>query len=434
MNTASTRITTVHIVCFLLVQGIAMVGCTTTAGSQPQAATELVICGAANAYRIRSSAPAAADRTDDLRDCASSAWSMNLDVKWPDQKSPSPTITLTNPYLGGHVSVYPSSYRDVAWSSTRQPDGRLDVLIVSGRDAKKGPATGNCDQTEPFTEAAIGCWAARSDIYLAEFGGELQRLSYQSGQVCRPSLSPDGKQIAFSEGDGCAIGASPAILRIRNVVSGNETTLEPITEMPAQGMAGMPIWSPDSNSIAYWALITKPDAEGPRNLLQVATRDQAGNYLVRTAKRLDYGGSAPLVWSADSHAIAFVEDNQLQIVNTNGITAQFDVRTTALGCGGRHDLGCQLSWSPDGKRLAVYGGAGVLDIIRSTDGAVTSASGLPRIPAQQMSAVWSSDSLYACIWSRSGPTTIYLFDAANSSFTNLVMLLPSIQVVSCMWP
>lgn len=173
----------------------------------------------------------------------------------------------------------------------------------------------------------------RGTIYTVRGDGTgLRKLASDSTNMCGvgwPSVSPDGRTIAFAtgaDGDIYLIGSDGR--NKRRLVTGS-----------------YPTWSPDGRRIAYSAAVAVPLAEGKvygGYALFVVGADG------RRVRRLSRHGIAP-DWSPDGKTIASwgcqAAPQGLCLLNAGGIYQR------VLS---RH--GGTPSWSPDGKKIAYLSG------------------------------------------------------------------------------
>lgn len=132
---------------------------------------------------------------------------------------------------------------------------------------------------------------AGSRIGVLRPGGRIAWLLKPSGPVLRPSWSPDGQQIVFS--------------------------MEPARQRP------MPLFN-----------------------LFVMNSDGSGLRRLTTCRVSSCSGDVDPTWSPDGKSVAFLRDNALYLVGTDGRGLVRLRRSFGALTGG-------LSWSPDGTRMAV---------------------------------------------------------------------------------
>jgi Tol biopolymer transport system component len=238
-----------------------------------------------------------------------------------------------------------------AWS----PDGRTIVLSVlppqSKRDpiaiwkidvatGKAGPLSGAEGDAEPPSlspegrqlafyetdEAGTYLWTSDLD------GGYRQRIGpggvnglYERSKA--PAWSPDGRTIAYARGDGCE----------DDYCDTPEVWLAPLGGEPRRLTTGRdPSWSPDGKRVAF--------ADGPIAFLNewfIAVIGADG----RNRRVLARGGESP-DWSPQSELIAYIDkDGWLSTVAASG--------------SGRHRLAYlereDFAWSPDGASIVLSG-------------------------------------------------------------------------------
>lgn len=163
-------------------------------------------------------------------------------------------------------------------------------------------------------------------------------------EVCVPALSPDGTTLAWS---------GPPGLRLQEV-GRDELDTVPLPE-DIRG-AGWPTWSPDGSSIAFLAAdgvyVVRPDGSDLRLVQPLPGRTTVWR---------------PVSFSPDGSRVAFLEgvprpggvddlDWTVVTVSVDGSDEQRFFDAGACPCGGLPPP--TLTWSPDGRYLAVAAGAG----------------------------------------------------------------------------
>jgi beta-lactamase regulating signal transducer with metallopeptidase domain/Tol biopolymer transport system component len=141
-----------------------------------------------------------------------------------------------------------------------------------------------------------------------------------------------------------------------------------------------PVWSADGKMIAF--NLIAPD----REMLQVVPAEGG---TVRTILTTPKGQSPTFGWSPDSREVAVVCDRMISGFPVAGGSARVIVRLQDAGC----ESASWLGWSPDGQRLAFYGGrrgaTSRLCLFSPDTGKVTEMENTP--PAAD-SFCWSPDS------------------------------------------
>ncbi len=215
-------------------------------------------------------------------------------------------------------------------------------------------------------------------------GGAPRRLTTGPFRDMRPTISPDGRRVAFTRRDPANEDA-PASIRVLDLAGG-----EPVTLALGELSAGEIAWSPDGRSLAFTA-----EADPQRFI--VGDKPDHGEPLARRVTRLDYrydeqgyvdrrsqlhvvpaagGGRARqvthvergvsgLAWRPDGGAIAFVADPRPD-ADRNPRTSIWSVaidRTTAPSPGQAEPREILAlagpvrapAWAPDGAWIAGVG-------------------------------------------------------------------------------
>ena len=245
--------------------------------------------------------------------------------------------------------------------------------------------------------AALGCSSSQSliafssdrdgnrEVYTVDPAtGDERNLTESIGDEFAPTLSPDGKLVAFLSSSGEDVGIE--------VIEASGEGRQPISAGP--GRYGSQQWAPDGSRLAYIAEIGGRPAiyvggiEGKPPLLLTTIRadevsswspngksvafsvrqgEEQGVYIrnpdgvneFRLTDTPDYGP----IWSPDSKRFAFISvrdgNPEIYIMNINGTEQRRLTETDAP----EYDL----SWSPNGKFLMFVTGTGDLAEIYITD-------------------------------------------------------------------
>ncbi len=216
--------------------------------------------------------------------------------------------------------------------------------------------------------------------------GEHTRLTAEPGLEVQPSISPDGRHVAYAEGSSLRTH-----IVVRPVAGGRATRLTTDTTESEW----MPQWSPDGARIAFlWraGVYSAPASAGPPRQ-EVAGR---AGVIVTSA-----------TWSPDGREIAFVRGDSL-FART---VAADRVRLISTG----PDLH-SCSWSPNGARLACVSGNSFFVTVRTIFGlgpmfGNLAPSRIVVIPAAGGAPVSVTDSGYlhqSPVWSRDSKTLYYV--------------------------
>ena len=212
--------------------------------------------------------------------------------------------------------------------------------------------------------------------------GRSRQLTSDRGLEVQPSISPDGRHVAYAAGHSLQMR-----IAVRPVAGGRAAWLTADTT----ANAWLPRWSPDGTRILFLSrggVLSAPAAGGP------ARQEVAGRpgTVVRSA-----------TWSADAREIAYVRgDSLLARTVSSGATRLITTGADLHSC----------SWSPDGAWLACVSG----NSFHVTVGAVfgigpmfgnLSPSRIVLVPAAGGRAVSVTDSValhQSPVWSRDGRT------------------------------
>jgi Tol biopolymer transport system component len=229
--------------------------------------------------------------------------------------------------------------------------GLLAINSVTGKEIKNlhlpdaphaTDATWSPDGKQLAYTAPGGLWVVEVST------GELRQIMYcgMDAYACFPAWSPDGARIAVADGHQ---------LKLIDPDGGNPTTL-PAPEGPIQ-----PTWSPDGRQIAFQA-VEGYGTDPQIRRLYVINRD--GSDLSLLLDQVPGIGAWDPSWSPDGSAIAYIgsrptgkapngaeEDMMLvMLLELNGSEPRELVEAGPCACIG---YAPGLTWSPDGKSLAV---------------------------------------------------------------------------------
>ncbi|MES2125590.1 MAG: protein kinase [Gemmatimonadota bacterium] len=228
--------------------------------------------------------------------------------------------------------------------------------------------------------------------------GRSEQFTAEPGLEIQPALSPDGKFVAFAQGN-------PSAMRIFiRPVGGGRTV--PLAD-DSTSVETHPVWSPDGSQLLFltkYNLSIAPALGGSSRILVPAPKDLTSN-----APRL---GVTAGTWSPDGRDIAFARADSLFVIPVNG----GDARLVASGVEELHSC----AWSPDGKWIAcvsrnvesVFPGQGFGNLSPTSIVlfAASGGAGQTLIPSgmANLSPAWTSDSRHLLFVStRDGPRDVY---------------------------
>lgn len=150
-----------------------------------------------------------------------------------------------------------------------------------------------------------------------------------------PSLSPDGRSIAFIQ-----VGEGVTDVFLDQVYGEDKRHLE------LSGYTMFTAWSPDSSQLAYVSL---PQGGTHHNVYLVGTQDEQPRLIVD----MDYGSNTPS-WSPDGRYLVFVGGYQFDRADLYVVPADCTAPCEAERLHFSQLYGSELnpSWSPDGKKIA----------------------------------------------------------------------------------
>ena len=271
----------------------------------------------------------------------------------------------------------------VFWSDR---DGKSNIYIMNldgseQRSISKRPVYGyNVLSCSPDAKKIVYVGSGGQDIYIIDVkSGEQNNLTNTRFPYTNLSWSSDGKKIVFIKHQGI-----PEIYVMNADGSGQKN----LTNDP--GYDYYPSWSPDGMKIAFF---TERVISGVLHQ-DIYVMNADGSEQVNLTNSSPYPGSPgymglvrDLSWSPDGTKLAFTSRSEIYIMNANGSGQKKLTNSPA------HES--DLSWSPDGKKIAFvsersasHGASGDVCVINA-DG-----SGLIKLtnnPAHDCDPSWTPD-------------------------------------------
>ncbi|HET7550075.1 MAG TPA: hypothetical protein VFK04_02220 [Gemmatimonadaceae bacterium] len=315
-----------------------------------------------------------------------------------DSTSPQPqvgSIVVATPTTGhdldsdGYsITVDEHSARPVAANDSV----RIDSVLAGSHSITLSDYAGNChaDTTRVTVDVTVGM-ATRASFHLGcvptrlhdrivystgideharlisidPDGSDPERITWDQLDYLHPSVSADGRQIAFLSLPSDVIGIMNA--------DGTGVRLLPTP----RNFDGNPVWSPDGSALAFRSEL--PGPYGDYGRIFVINADGTGLRQV-SPETADFTYDDSPSWSPDGSRILFSRNGQGYTVNVDGT--------------GLHSLGteCQYgAWSPDGSRVACTATVSAnMDVyLVSADG--TNSFRLTTYADQDEGARWSPD-------------------------------------------
>jgi Tol biopolymer transport system component len=177
------------------------------------------------------------------------------------------------------------------------------------------------------------------------------------------SLSPDGEKIAFLSFDVRTRGGNPSGVIDVYVMDPNGTDKTKITTNNPfldveRTIRGQPAWSPDSERVAFTSYTveyaspsssTEPDSEYAEEVNGIYVANASGlgipSMIRHYPEELDPEAVSNLTWSPDGEKMAFYDGARIEVIkhDKNGQWNHLQFLENAQA---------PHSWSPDGKRIA----------------------------------------------------------------------------------
>lgn len=241
------------------------------------------------------------------------------------------------------------------------------ALIVAAACTAAAPATGGVGLTGRIVFAARAPFSY-GEIYRVDSNGNRIDLSNSPAADIAPSVSPDGKHVAFLSGRGGRVAVYVVGIGGRGL-----RRISPRLFTPSLngGLRGAIAWSPDSDHFAteindadhkpgvytgdlkgHWRLVGRDTDAGQTNIawsvsgryFAYAAKLASVQVADRTGRRLwNVTGDGSLGWSAHDVLAVTANSYTITLYNASGKT----IKTLP---------GQEFSWSPDGRVLAVLNG------------------------------------------------------------------------------
>jgi len=165
-----------------------------------------------------------------------------------------------------------------------------------------------------------------------------------------PSISPDGRRIAFSRNTDLGV-TSVYVMNVDG--SGTTSVAQGIVLNPG------PVWSPDGCQIAFRSSLETNGGSVGR--ISIVNADGTGLHQVSPEPGPnDFAFDESPTWSPTGTQLAFTRNSVLHVINVDG---------TGLMALPNEDMALNPSWSPDGQRIAYTSGDPFGEIrLRNPDG------------------------------------------------------------------
>jgi TolB protein len=279
----------------------------------------------------------------------------------------------------------------------------LPLLTQCARQQQPAPPEPSGGGRLAFVANQKGNW----DLFLVNDDGTgLTQLTDTPLDERQPSISPDGKRVAYSTSDGALW------------VMSLETKSADALPLPA-GRYGYPTWTSDGGGLVYTSYKFMPGSEDADFFVYSFGDGRARPFLSQTGPQ-DY----PAL-SADGGALAYVTSQATVLPGFgNTLTQQLWVASLRDGAPRQLSVGSvgetRPAWSPDGKRIAFSSArSGSADIwLVNPDG--QELVRLTEAPGAETSPAWSPEGRsLAYVSTEAGAMRLMLLDVATRASRTL---------------
>ena len=270
------------------------------------------------------------------------------------------------------------------------------------------------EQISGVSEDAIvvqGTAYFRLNIYVIDRDGTYEARSIRAAEneAGSPVLSPDGKNVAFlstDEGYGGATTVSDVYVMNPNGTHKTKITANNPFRYLDRTVRGQPAWSPDSARVAFTSYTVEdreqassadPASAPAEEINGIYVADASGLGVPRMIRKFPEASLAyqagsfgqenrNLTWSPDGEKIAFYDGGALYVLKDD-VYGQWDLINELSSV--RPAVQPPYTWSPDGKRIAYVGENGRDIYVVNADG--TRERLLTHTSKQVGSPAWSPD-------------------------------------------
>lgn len=209
-----------------------------------------------------------------------------------------------------------------------------------------------------------------SEVRLLDGSGSGRTLTGE-WVASRPSLSPDGDEVAVVRADGDFESSGPDASALWVVGVDDDRVRRAVTE-GGDHVDDMPAWSPDGESIAF------ARSSGRESVIAVVPADGGEPRVLAGGPGVWYVAPA---WSPDGETLAFVS----VVSGDGGSPIRYEIRTVAVdgSSPARHltdvPVAHALDWHPDGDTLLASGstpGGDRVTVVQVADGATRHVTGV----------------------------------------------------------
>ncbi len=245
---------------------------------------------------------------------------------------------------------------------------------------------------------------ADPEIYVMNADGSRpQRLTTSPGRDAHPSFARDGRIVFQSP----RINGTDVHIFVMNA---DGSGVKQLTR--AQGFAGVPVYSPDQNQIAFQWDATWFTTKTTKWRIGIMNADGSGLRMITDGRHNDQVPN----WSSDGKRLIFFSDrsgkNQIYTMRADGTDIRRVAETSSDDLSG--------AWSPDNHRIAFTSDRDGNREIYVMDAGGANQRRLTSTPADEWAPVWSPDGRrIAFVSERDGQGEIYVMNADGSNQVRL---------------